>query len=156
MSIERVRQALEAYGAANRIIELDQSSATVDLAAQALHCEPDHIAKTLSFMGPDGPILVVVAGLGRIHSGKFKRTFHTKATMLKADEVEDLVGHAPGGVCPFGVNENVSVYLDNSLRKYETVFPACGSSNSAIELTLPELEMFSNAAGWVEVCKDPQ
>ena len=154
MSIERVRKEFEQYGIADRILELDESSATVDLATKALGCEPDHIAKTLSFMGNDGPILVVTSGLGRVHSGKFKRTFHTKATMLKADEVEDVVGHAVGGVCPFGVKDNVSVYLDESLKKYETVFPACGSSNSAIELTLPELEKYSHSKGWVDVCKD--
>ena len=136
-----------------RILEFDVSSATVELAAAALHCEPQRIAKTLSFMVEDHPILVVAAGDAKIDNPKYKARFSKKAKMLSPEEAETLVGHAVGGVCPFAVNEGVEIYLDESLKRFETVFPACGSSNSAIELTIPELERYSGYIEWVDVCK---
>ena len=153
MSIDRVRTYFAQWGIEDRIREFPVSSATVELAAQALHCEPCRIAKTLSFMLDDGPILIVAAGDARVDNPKYKAYFGKKAKMLTPEEAESLVGHAVGGVCPFGINEGVRVYLDESLRRFETVFPACGSSNSAIELTLEELEKFSKAAAWVDLCK---
>ena len=153
MSIERVKQYFEPYGMADRIREFPVSSATVELAAAALGCEGCRIAKTLSFSVDGAAVLIVAAGDARVDNGKFKAFFHTKARMLSPQEAADLVGHAVGGVCPFGVNEGVTTYLDVSLRRFETVFPACGSSNSAIELTLPELEKYSQAKAWIDVCK---
>ena len=153
MSVDKVREYLKQFGAQDRIVETDLSSATVELAAKALGCEGERIAKTLSFKTPEGVILVVAAGDAKIDNKKYKAKFGCKAAMLKADEVEECVGYAVGGVCPFGVNEGVKVYLDESLKRFETVFPAAGSSNSAIELTLPELEKFSCAEEWVDVCK---
>lgn len=153
MAIDRVRAYLRTFGAEERILEFPVSSATVALAAQALGCEEARIAKTLSFAQGEGCILVVAAGDAKIDNGKFKARFAMKAKMLSPDDAERLVGHAVGGVCPFGVNAGVPVYLDESLRRFETVFPACGSANSAIELTLDELERFSRAEGWVDVCK---
>lgn len=153
MSIERVRAYFQEYGMEPRILELAESSATVELAAAALGCEPERIAKTLSFRGPEGPLLVVAAGDARIDNQKFKAAFGFKAKMLTPEEAEELVGHRVGGVCPFGVNPGVTVYLDESLHRFETVFPACGSGNSAIELTIPELERYSNSLGWMDVCK---
>ena len=155
MSIERVRAYLAPYGLDGQIRELALSSATVELAAQALGCDGCRIAKTLSFRAGDDILLIVAAGDAKIDNAKYKARFGCKAKMLARDEVEPLVGHAPGGVCPFGVKEGVAVYLDESLRRFATVFPACGSGNSAIELTLPELERTSQAAGWVDVCKLP-
>lgn len=153
MAIEKVREYFKAFGMEDRILEFDVSSATVVLAAQAVGCEPERIAKTLSFMLPEGPILIVAAGDAKIDNRKFKDQFHTKAKMLTPDEVVELVGHAIGGVCPFGINEGVTVYLDESLKRFETVFPACGSSNSAIELTIPDLEKYSGYSAWIDVCK---
>lgn len=153
MAIEKVREYFKAFGMEDRILEFDVSSATVELAAQAVGCEPERIAKTLSFMLPEGPILIVAAGDAKIDNRKFKDQFHTKAKMLTPDEVVELVGHAIGGVCPFGINEGVTVYLDESLKRFETVFPACGSSNSAIELTIPDLEKYSGYSAWINVCK---
>ncbi len=153
MSIERVRQYFEPFDMADRIREFPVSSATVELAAAALGCEGCRIAKTLSFSVDEAAVLIVAAGDARVDNGKFKAFFHTKARMLSPQEAADLVGHAVGGVCPFGVNEGVTTYLDVSLRRFETVFPACGSSNSAIELTLPELEKYSQAKAWIDVCK---
>lgn len=153
MSIERVKAYFKDYGMEERILEFDVSSATVELAAAALHCEPERIAKSLSFMVEGHGILVVAAGDARIDNHKYKEQFHTKAKMLSKDEAEALIGHAVGGVCPFAVNEGVDVYLDVSLKRFETVFPACGSSNSAIELTIPELEKYSGYVSWVDVCK---
>lgn len=153
MAIDRVRAYLRAFGAEERIQEFPVSSATVALAAQALGCEEARIAKTLSFAQGEGCILVVAAGDAKVDNGKFKARFAMKAKMLSPDDAQRLVGHAVGGVCPFGVNAGVPVYLDESLRRFETVFPACGSANSAIELTLDELERFSNAESWVDVCK---
>ena len=154
MSIERVKQYFDAYGMGDRVREFPVSSATVELAAAALGCEGCRIAKTLSFLVDGAPVLIVAAGDARIDNGKYKTFFHTKARMLSPEEAMALVGHAVGGVCPFAVNEGVSTYLDISLQRFETVFPACGSANSAIELTLPELEKASRAVAWVDVCKD--
>ncbi|MBE6765987.1 MAG: YbaK/EbsC family protein [Ruminococcaceae bacterium] len=153
MSIERVRKYLSEFGFSDRIIEFDVSSATVDLAAAALGCEPCRIAKTLSFMVGDSPILIVAAGDTKIDNPKYKARFAAKAKMLSFDEAETLIGHAVGGVCPFAVNDGVTVYLDESLKRFETVFPAAGSSNSAIELTIPQLETLSGFDSWVDVCK---
>ena len=153
MSIEKVKEFFAQYEIADRVREFDVSSATVELAAQALHCEPKRIAKTLSFLVNGAPILIVAAGDAKIDNPKYKAQFGAKAKMLSPDEAVSLVGHAVGGVCPFAVNEGVSVYLDESLKRFETVFPACGSSNSAIELTIAELERFAAPAAWVDVCK---
>ena len=154
MSVSSVRTYLSLYGLADRIEEFDVSSATVDLAAAAIGCAPGRIAKTLSFSVNGSAILIVCAGDARIDNPKYKARFSAKAKMLTPDEASALVGHAVGGVCPFAVNPGVSVFLDESLRQYETVYPACGSSNSAIELTIPELEQYSsNFSGWVDVCK---
>ena len=153
MSITRVRTYFESIGVSERILEFDVSSATVELAAQALNCEPGRIAKTLSFHVGETVALIVMAGNVKIDNAKYKAEFGTKAKMLAFDEAEPLIGHAVGGVCPFAVNEGVTVYLDESLKQFETVYPACGSSNSAIELTIPELEAFSRALKWVDVSK---
>ena len=153
MAIERVRAYLEQYGAADRVLEFGVSSATVELAAKALGCEPGRIAKSLSFGVGEGYIVIVTAGDCKIDNAKYKAKFHAKARMLTPPEVEEHIGHAVGGVCPFGVNDGVAVYLDESLRRFGTVFPACGSSNSAIELTIEELERYSRCAEWVDVCK---
>ena len=155
MAIERVKAFFAQYGIENRVREFDVSSATVDLAAQALGCEPCRIAKTLSFLVDGRAILIVAAGDAKIDNPKYKARFGTKARMLTPEEAVTLVGHAVGGVCPFAINEGVTVYLDESLKRFATVFPACGSSNSAIELTLPELERYSNCTEWVDVCKLP-
>ena len=153
MAIEKVKEYFRQYGMDERILEFETSSATVALAAEALHCEPCRIAKTLSFKVNDQPILIVCAGDVKIDNHKYKEQFHTKAKMLKYEETEELIGHAVGGVCPFGINDNVIVYLDESLKKFQTVFPACGSSNSAIELTIEELEKYSSYQSWIDVCK---
>ena len=153
MAIERVRAFFKERGMEDKILEFEVSSATVELAAQALNCEPCRIAKTLSFMVDDKPILIVAAGDAKIDNPKYKAQFNTKAKMLSPEEVEMLVGHAVGGVCPFGINEGVTVYLDASLKRFETVFPACGSSNSAIELSIPELEKYSHFIQWIDVTK---
>ena len=154
MSIERVRNYLQKWNMQDRIQEFDVSSATVELAAQALNVEAARIAKTLSYLVDGGAVLVVAAGDIRVDNRKFKDAFHTKAKMLTADQAAEMIGHAVGGVCPFGVNEGVKVYLDESLKRFETVFPAAGSSNSAIELTIPELEELSGYTAWVDVAKD--
>lgn len=154
MAIDKVKEYFREYGMEERIQEFDVSSATVELAAKALHCEPERIAKTLSFMLENEAVLIVTAGDAKIDNQKYKAKFGKKAKMLSLDEVETLVGHAVGGVCPFVVNEGVKVYLDESLKRFETVFPACGSSNSAIELTIPELEEYSGYAEWVDVCTE--
>jgi prolyl-tRNA editing enzyme YbaK/EbsC (Cys-tRNA(Pro) deacylase) len=137
----------------DKILEFEVSSATVELAAQALNCEPCRIAKTLSFMVQNAPILIVAAGDAKIDNAKYKAQFSTKAKMLSPEEAEMLVGHAVGGVCPFGINEGVTVYLDESLKRFDTVFPACGSSNSAIELSIAELEKYSHFIQWIDVTK---
>ena len=153
MAIERVREYLKQFNIEEKIQEFEVSSATVQLAAAALGCEPERIAKTLSFLVDEKPILIVAAGDAKIDNPKYKAMFHTKAKMIHAEEVEGLIGHAVGGVCPFGINEGVTVYLDESLKRFITVFPACGSSNSAIELTIPELEKYSGYDSWIDVCK---
>ena len=153
MSIEKVKDYFRQYGMEGRVLEFPVSSATVELAAQALGCEPGRIAKTLSFLVGDRAVLIVAAGDAKVDNHKYKAQFGVKAKMLSADEVTELVGHAVGGVCPFAVNEGVTVYLDESLKRFDTVYPACGSSNSAIELTIPELEQYSGFAGWIDVCK---
>lgn len=153
MAIERVKEHLARFGAADRVRELTESCATVELAAQALGCEPCRIAKTLSFMLDDQAILVVMAGDAKVDNAKYKAQFGVKAKMLTPDEAVALIGHAVGGVCPFGINEGVRVYLDDSLKRFETVFPACGSSNSLIELSLGELEQYSGYTAWVNVGK---
>lgn len=153
MAIKKVKAYFREYGMEERIQEFDVSSATVELAAKALHCEPQRIAKTLSFMVGNEAVLIVTAGDAKIDNPKYKAKFGKKAKMLSLDEVETLVGHAVGGICPFAVNGGVIVYLDISLKRFETVFPACGSSNSAIELTIPELEKYSGYVEWVDVCK---
>ena len=152
MSIEKVRAYFRQQGIEDRVMEFNVSSATVELAAQALNCEGCRIAKTLSFMAADGPILIVCAGDAKIDNPRYKARFGVKAKMLTPDEAVTLIGHAVGGVCPFAVNEGVAVYLDESLRRFETVYPACGSSNSAIEMTMDELEQYSGGT-WVDVCK---
>lgn len=156
MAIEKVKAYLKQFGIQDRVQELEMSSATVELAAQALHCEPCRIAKTLSFLVDGGAVLIVTAGDGKIDNHKYKTMFGTKAKMLTPAEAETLVGHAVGGVCPFAVNQGVKIYLDDSLKRFDTVFPACGSSNSAIELSIEELEKYSNFLSWVDVCKDWQ
>ena len=153
MAIDKVREYFRKYGMEERIQEFHESSATVELAALALHCEPCRIAKTLSFLVDGHAVLIVMAGDAKVDNGKFKAMFGTKAKMLTSDEVEALVGHAVGGVCHFSVREGAKVYLDQSLKRFETVFPACGSSNSAIELTMEELEKYSGHTSWVDVGK---
>ena len=153
MSIEIAREYLKKFGYENKILEFDVSSATVSLAAQALNCEEARIAKTLSFMTPDGCILIVAAGDAKIDNAKYKAMFQAKAKMLAFEDVEPLIGHAVGGVCPFGVNEGIEVYLDESMKRFETVYPAAGTSASAVHLTLSELERASEALGWVFVTK---
>ena len=153
MSLERVKKYFEEKGIADRIQEFESSSATVALAAAALQCEENRIAKTLSFHVGEKVVLIVAAGDCKIDNAKYKAKFGTKAKMLSFDEAEPLIGHAVGGVCPFAVNKGVETYLDISLKRFTTVFPACGSSNSAIELSLEELEEYSDYKEWVDVCK---
>ena len=153
MSIEKVRAHFKKWHIENRILEFEVSSATVELAAKALHCAPERIAKTLSFKIDERCLLIVVAGDTKVDNSKYKQTFGSKAKMLACEEVEEKIGHGVGGVCPFGINEGVEVYLDESLKRFETVYPACGSSNSAIELTIGELEEYSGYLKWVDVCK---
>ena len=153
MSFTKAKAYLESVGFADHIIEPEASTATVVEAAEALGVEPGMIAKTMSFLIGDKPILVLAEGTARIDNRKYKDTFHIKAKMIPFEEVEDYIGHAPGGVCPFGVGPSVTVYLDQSLRRFDTVYPACGSANSAIELTLDELERCSGSLAWIDVCK---
>ena len=156
MSIQRVRDYFRPLGRESDIKEFPVSSATVELAARAVGVIPARIAKTLSFLVEDRCILIVAAGDAKVDNSKYKALFHTKAKMLAYEEVEPLVGHPVGGVCPFAVNDGVSVCLDESLRRFETVFPACGSANSAIGLTIPELEKCAKQpVRWVDVCKLP-
>lgn len=153
MSIEKATEHLKKFGFEGKIRILEQSSATVALAAEALGCAPERIAKTLSFRVGEAPILVVCAGDTKIDNAKFKACFATKAKMLTPDEAENEIGHAVGGVCPFGICDGVKIYLDESLKRFETVFPACGSGNSAVELTIAELETAAVGSEWVDVCK---
>lgn len=154
VSIEKVRAYFSRFHMEDRILEFPVSSATVELAAQALGCDPSHIAKTLSFRLADSVVLIVAAGDAKVDNAKFKAHFDVKAKMLPREDAESAIGHPIGGVCPFAVNPGIGVYLDESLRRFSTVFPACGSSNSAIELTIAELERYSNYSGWVDVCKN--
>lgn len=154
MAIEKVKAYFAQFGMEERVMEAATSSATVEEAAVTLGCGPERIAKTLSFRTDRDVILVVTAGDQKIDNKKYRAQFDCKANMLKFEEVESLTGHGVGGVCPFAVNEGVKVYLDDSLKRFETVFPAAGSSNSMIELTIPELERYSNSCGWVDVCKE--
>lgn len=157
MAIEKVRDYLKKFGAEGRILEFAQSSATVELAAKAAGTQPERIAKSLTFLVNDGAVMIVAAGGAKVDSQKYKAEFATKAKMLSPEQVDNMIGHSIGGVCPFGINEGVKVYLDASLKRFETVFPACGSSNSAIELKLDELEKFAQGfEKWVDVCKLPQ
>ena len=153
MAIERVREYLKQLNAQERIQEFEVSSATVELAAQALHCEGKRIAKTLSFFQGEECVLIVAAGDAKVDNAKYKARFGVKAKMIPAEQVEEKIGHAVGGVCPFAVNAGVRIYLDESLKRFDTVFPACGSGNSAIEVTMEELEEYSGTREWVDVCK---
>ncbi|MGM0215355.1 YbaK/EbsC family protein [Enterococcus sp. AZ109] len=155
MAVEDVKAYFSTYGMEDRVIEFEVSSATVELAAQALNCAPERIAKTLSFhlKKADQAILVVTAGDAKIDNAKFKQAFSERALMIKPDEVEEKIGHPIGGVCPFAIKEGVAVYLDESLKRFDTVFPACGGPKSAIELTISELEEYAKSNSWVDVCK---
>lgn len=154
MSLEKAEQHLEKFGMKDRIRIFDQSSATVELAALAVGCEPARIAKTMSFLKGEQPVLILTAGDARVDNKKYKAHFHQKAKMIPWEEVEGYIGHAPGGVCPFGIKEGIPVYLDESLKRFETVYPAAGSANSAVGLNLEELERCSGACGWINVCRD--
>ena len=156
MSVERVKEYLKRFGLDGRVIEFTVSSATVALAAEALHCEPGRIAKSLTFMVNGEPVMILASGDARIDNRKYKEEFGTKAKMLTPEEVKELIGHEVGGVCPFAVNEGVKVCLDKSLKKYDTVYPACGSSSSAIPLTIAELEKCSGYTKWVDVSKETE
>jgi prolyl-tRNA editing enzyme YbaK/EbsC (Cys-tRNA(Pro) deacylase) len=153
MSIETVKTYLQQFGLEDRVLEFDVSSATVDLAAQALGCEGKRIVKTLSFGVNGRAILICAAGDAKVDNAKYKARFGVKAKMLTHEEAASMIGHAVGGVCPFAVNEGVEVYLDESIKRFRTVFPAAGSSNSAIELTIAEMEQYSGFTAWVDVCK---
>ena len=156
MSIEKVKDYFKKYKKEKDIIELNESSATVADAAKALHTTEGEIAKTLSFLVDGKPILIVVEGTAKIANSAYKGYFHEKAHMIPFEEVESYIGHAPGGVCPFAINEDVVVYLDESLKQHEYVYPACGSGNSAIKLSIAELEKYSNYKEWIDVCKKEQ
>lgn len=153
MSIEKVREYFKKNNMENRIKEFEVSSATVELAAKAVNCEPARIAKTLSFKIDEKPILIVIAGDAKIDNHKYKERYGKKAKMLTHEEVLNLIGHPVGGVCPFAIKDGVEVYLDESLKRFKTIYPACGSNNSAIELSIEELEKYSNYSSWVNVCK---
>lgn len=154
MSLDKVKQYLASFGLDKRIIEFDESTATVAQAAHALNTEPDRIAKTLSFILDEKPIVIVMSGYSKTDNHKYKATFNKKAKMIDAGDVERFTGHPVGGVCPFALNENVDVYLDASLKKHSTIFPACGSGNSAIGLTVAELEKAAKPKGWVNVSSE--
>lgn len=154
MSLERAKQYLEKKGFLENVIELEESTATVSQAAEALGVEPGMIAKTMSFLQGEQPVLILTEGTAKIDNRKYKDTFHVKAKMIPFEEVEEFVGHAPGGVCPFGIKEGIAVYLDESLKQFETVYPAARNSNSAVRLTIAQLEQAVEAKGWVDVCKE--
>lgn len=156
MSQERAEKYLESRGFLDHVIRLEASTATVADAASALGVEPGMIAKTMSFLQDDQPVLILTEGTARVENRKYKDTFHIKAKMIPFEEVEQWIGHAPGGVCPFGINDGVKVYLDESLRRFETVYPAAGDAHSAVKLTIPELEEVAGAVGWVDVCREIQ
>ncbi len=153
MSLTKAKEHLKKYGLEDKIMEFSVSSATVKEAAIALNCKEEEIAKTLSFLVNDKPILIVTSGDQKIDNSKYKTEFHTKAKMIPFDEVENKIGHGVGGVCPFGINDDVKVYLDTSLKRFKTIYPACGTSNSAVKLTIEELEKTSNYIKWIDVCK---
>ncbi|MBR2728538.1 MAG: YbaK/EbsC family protein [Lachnospiraceae bacterium] len=153
MSFEKASAYLRKIGLEDRIIVPENSSATVELAAQAIGVKPGEIAKTLSFLTKEGPLLVLAEGTARVDNRKYKDTFHIKAKMIPGADVEEIVGHAPGGVCPFGIKEGIPVYMDESLRKYDVVYPAAGDDHSAVRLSVAELESAAGAIGWVDVCK---
>lgn len=154
MAIEKVKKYFEKWAMEDRILEFVLSSATVELAAKAIGCEEERIAKSLGFKVENKAIVVVVAGDAKIDNKKYKTRFKTKAKMLSPDETLEYIGHEVGGVCPFAINEGVEVYLDDSLKRFKTVYPASGSSNSAIELTIEELQLHANSSSWVDVCKN--
>ena len=156
MSQKKAENYLEQKGFLDHVIRLEASTATVAEAADALGVEPGMIAKAMSFLLDDQPILILTEGTARVENRKYKDTFHIKAKMIPFEEVEQWIGHAPGGVCPFGINDGVKVYLDESLRRFETVYPAAGDDHSAVKLTIPELEEVAGAVGWVDVCKELQ
>ena len=155
MSLEKAKEYLAEKGYADHVIELEDSSATVQLAAQALGVAPGMIAKTMSFLIGEEAILILTEGTAKVDNRKYKDTFHMKAKMIPFEEVENWIGHAPGGVCPFGIKEGIKVYLDESLKQFDTVYPAAGNDHSAVKLTIAELEEVAGAAGWVDVCKEP-
>lgn len=154
MSQEKAEIYLKEKGMLDRVIRLEDSTATVTQAAEALGVEPGMIAKTMSFLQNDQPVLILTEGTAKIDNRKYKDTFHVKAKMIPFEEVEHWIGHAPGGVCPFGINEGVVVYLDESLRQFETVYPAAGDDHSAVKLSVDELEQICGAKGWIDVCKE--
>ena len=154
MSLEKAKADLEQKGFLDHVIELKESTATVAEAAEALDVKPGMIAKTMSFLQGDQVVLILTEGTAKVDNRKYKDTFHVKAKMIPFDEVESQIGHAPGGVCPFGINEGVNVYLDESLRQFDIVYPAAGDDHSAVKLSIEELEQISGAEGWVDVCKE--
>lgn len=154
MSFENVKKYFDGAGLGRRVIALEKSSATVEEAARAIGCEPKQIAKTMSFLVEDKPVLIVTAGDARIDNKKYKDTFHQKAKMIPGEQVEEYIGHAPGGVCPFALKPGVTVYLDISLKRFERVYPAGGNDHSAVDLTIEELMKYSGFSGWVDACKD--
>lgn len=156
MAFDQAKAYLTAKGFGERVMEFEVSSATVELAAQAVGTEPERIAKSLTFMVDGAPVMILCAGDAKIANAKFKAFFHTKATMLTREEVASLIGHEVGGVCPFGIRPGVRVFLDESLKRFDTVYPACGSSNSAVRLSIPELEIVSEYEAWIDVCNIPE
>lgn len=156
MSLEKAESYLKKAGFLDHVIELKESTATVALAAEALGVEPGMIAKTMSFLQGEQPVLILTEGTAKVDNRKYKDTFHVKAKMIPFEQVEEVTGHAPGGVCPFGIKDGIEVYLDESLKRFETVYPAAGDDHSAVRLTIPELEEVSGAKGWVDVCRGPE
>lgn len=154
MSLKRAEEYLENKGFLDHVIGLEESTATVAMAAEALGVEPGMIAKTMSFLQGENAVLILTEGTARVDNRKYKDTFHVKAKMIPFDQVEEVIGHAPGGVCPFGINDDIEVYLDESLKKFDTVYPAAGNDHSAVKLTIPELEQAADTKGWVDVCKE--
>ena len=153
MALEKVIEYFKQYNLENRVLILEESTATIELAAKALNIEGQRVAKSLTFKTEEKIIMIITAGDTKIDNAKYRHFFNCKAKMLTFDEVNEFIGHEVGGVCPFAINEGVEVYLDESLKRFETVFPACGSSNSAIELNIDELYKYSNAISWIDVCK---
>ena len=156
MSLEKAESYLKEAGFLDHVIELKESTATVALAAEALGVEPGMIAKTMSFLQGEQPVLILTEGTAKVDNRKYKDTFHVKAKMIPFEQVEEVTGHAPGGVCPFGIKDGIEVYLDESLKRFEMVYPAAGDDHSAVRLTIPELEEVSGAKGWVDVCMEPE